>query len=226
MRKMLAVLVVLCCCGSAFAANFPEIGICTGERVRLRASPGMKGKFLGFVEPDRNRFVILGEVHADGLKWYKLDHPTARDTAYIAGQYVKILPVSEAFAEVRLTFGISPEKTRAICGAPTSEGSEFLDYSERYYLWYDKNGLRMADIHENGRKEIAGIRLGDDAEKLSALGMPASELTVSAGEEYPLPYGCWVYMDKASGEQIVFHFIGRTAKDAVIDSMTWSRPTH
>ena len=33
MRKMLAVLVVLCCCGSAFAANFPEIGICTGERV-------------------------------------------------------------------------------------------------------------------------------------------------------------------------------------------------
>ena len=45
-------------CGTAYAAKYPEMGICTGEKVRLRDSPSSKGKIIGLVQPDRNRFVV------------------------------------------------------------------------------------------------------------------------------------------------------------------------
>ena len=159
MRKILAVVCVLIFCGTAYAAKYPAMGVCNAERVRLRASPGTKGKFLGFVEPGRNRFVILGEA-----------------------------------------------------------------YSDSYSFWYDKDGLYQASIQEDAKKALAWIHVGDKAEKLSDLGIPVAALEVWEGEEFELPYGDYVYKDKDTDEQIVFVFVGRNAKNAVINSMIWSRP--
>lgn len=167
MRKILAVVCVMIFCGTAYAAKYPAMGVCTAERVRLRASTGTKGKFLGFVEPDRNRFVILGEAYADGMQWYKIDHPTKKGTAYVAAQYVEADPVGSEFAEVRLTFGIYPEKTIAIFGKPSYSSPEFVSYSDSYSFWYDKDDLSQASIQEDAEKALAGIHVGDKAEKLS-----------------------------------------------------------
>ena len=225
MRKILAVLVVLWFCGSAYAAKFPEMGICTGERVRLRQSPGMKGKFLGFVEPDRNRFVVLGEVHADGMKWYKIDHPTKKGTAYIAADYVEITPVGNVFAEVRLTFGVYPEKTRAIFGPSVGKGSEHLGIYERYNFWYNEDGIWTASVMHPDGKAIAGIHIRDKPEKLLALGMPASNLDIEYDEEYDIFSGSWEYKNKETGERIYFEFSGKTREDVAINALDWYRPT-
>ena len=230
MRKFLAVLCVLIFCTTAYAAKYPAMGVCNADRVRLRASPGTKGKFLGFVEPDKNRFVLLGEARADGMKWYKIDHPTKKGTAYIAADYVEVMPVGSEFAEVRLTCGNYPEKTIAIFGKPSYSSEKFVSYSDSYSFWYDKNGLYQASIQKDKKKAIAGIHVGDKAEKLSPLGIPVDALEVWAGVEFDFPYGDYVYKDKDSDEQIVFVFVGRDskagryAKNAVINSMMWSRP--
>ena len=225
MRKLLAVLVVLCCWGTAFAAKFPEMGICTGERVRLRQSPGTKGKFLGFVEPDRNRFVILGETRADGMKWYKIDHPTKKGTAYIAADYVEITPVGNIFAEVRLTFGVYPEKTRAIFGPSVGKGSEHLGIYERYNFWYNADGIWTASVMRPDGKAIAGIHIGDKPEKLLALGMPASNLDIEEDEEYGGFSGNWTMKNADTGERIYFQFSGSTREEVAIDCVDWDRPT-
>ena len=231
MRKILAVLCLLLCCGSAYAAKFPEMGICTGERVRLRQSPGMNGKSLGFVEPHRNRFVVLGETRADGMKWYKIDHPTKKGTAYIAADYVEITPVGNVFAEVRLTFGVYPEKTRAIFGRPSWKtqqvwgSSQELEIKDSYAFTYNEDGIRRAIVFLYGEKAIAGIRTGDRAQKLLALGMPASELDVEYGEEDDdLAEGRWTMTNEVTGESISFMFSGKNKDDAVIDYLEFDRP--
>ena len=232
MKRILAVLCVLLFCGTAYAAKYPEMGICTGEKVRLRESPSTKGKIIGLVKPDRNRFVVLDEVHSGGQKWYKIDHPTKKGTAYVAAEYVEITPVGNIFAEVRLTFGVYPEKTRAIFGRPSWkvqqgwEDSQKLEIKDSYALYYNEDGIWCAIVFLDGDKAIAGIRTGDRPQKLLALGMPDSELDMKYGEEDDdLPEGRWEMTNEATGESITFMFSGRSKEDAVIDYLEFSRPT-
>ncbi len=226
MRKVFALLLLLLFCGSAYAAKFPEMGICTGERVRLRQSPGTKGKILGVVEPDRNRFVILGETRADGMKWYKIDHPTEKGTAYIAADYVKITPVGNVFAEVRLTFGVYPEKTRALIGKSLyfdnedfqDLDSECLRDKDRYSFIYNKDGIWNARIMRKSEKSIAGIHIGDRVRKLFALGMSEDELDTDDSEErYDVP--AWTLENENGSENVTFSY-----ERGVITDITWTRP--
>ena len=232
MRKILVVLCVVIFCGTAYAAKYPEMGICTGAKVRLRESPSSKGKIIGLVKPDRNRFVVLGEVRSGGQKWYKIDHPTKKGTAYVAADYVEITPVGNVFAEVRLTFGVYPEKTRAIFGRPSWKiqqgwnGSQALEIKDSYAFNYNEDGIWSAVIFYYGEKAIAGIRTGDKPEKLLALGMPASELDMEYGEEDDdLLEGSWEMTNEDTGEKITFMFSGKSKEDSKIDYLEFHRPT-
>ena len=82
----------------------------------------------------------------------------------------------------------------------------------------------QASIQEDAEKALAGIHVGDKAEKLSDFGIPVAALEVWDGEEFDLPYGNYLYKDKDTDEQIAFVFVGRSVKNAVINSMIWSRP--
>ncbi len=232
MRKILAVLFVVLLCGTAYAAKYPAMGVCTGKKVRLIESPSSKGKIIGLVQPDRNRFVVLGEVYADGLKWYLIDHPTKKGTAYVAAEYVEITPVGNVFAEVRLTFGVYPEKTRAIFGRPSWktqqgwDGSQALEIKNNYAFNYNEDGIWSAVVFYYGEKAIAGIRTGDKPEKLLALGMPASELDIEYDEEDDdLLEGSWDMTNEDTGEKITFMFSGKSKADSKIDYLEFYRPT-
>ena len=231
MRKILAVVCVVLFCGTAYAAKYPEMGICTGEKVRLRESPSSKGKIIGLVQPDRNRFVVLDEVRSGGQKWYKIDHPTKAGTAYVAAEYVEITPVGNVFAEVRLTFGVYPEKTRAIFERPSWkiqqgwDGSQALEIKDNYAFNYNEDGIWSAVVFYNGEKAIAGICTGDKPEKLLALGMPASELDMEYGEEDDdLLEGSWEMTNEDTGEKITFMFSGKSKEDSKIDYLEFYRP--
>lgn len=226
------VLCVVIFCGTAYAAKYPEMGICTGAKVRLRESPSSKGKIIGLVKPDRNRFVVLGEVRSGGQKWYKIDHPTKKGTAYVAADYVEITPVGNVFAEVRLTFSVYPEKTRAIFERPSWkiqqgwDGSQALEIKNSYAFNYNEDGIWSAVIFYYGEKAIAGIRTGDKPEKLLALGMPASELDMEYGEEDDdLLEGSWEMTNEDTGEKITFMFSGKSKEDSKIDYLEFHRPT-
>ena len=228
MRKILALLCVVLFCGSAYAAKYPEMGICTGEKVRLIESPSSKGKIIGLVKPDRNRFVVLGEVHSGGQKWYMIDHPTKRGTAYVAAEYVEITPVGNVFAEVRLTFGVYPEKTRAIFGRPLGNGSQHLGERERYNFWYDENGIWSVSVMHTDEKAIAGIRISDNARKLLTLGMPESALHVELDDddEAGYPMSNWIYDNEGAGEHIYFQFSDENGDgEFLIDNLSWYRDT-
>ena len=184
----------------------------------------MKGKFLGFVEPDRNRFVILGEVHADGMKWYKIDHPTKKGTACIAADYVELLPIGSEFADIRLKFGNYPEKSRELLGTPSRQGQNFLIYLDSgYSLSYDDKGLYEVEIQREGKVVVAGIRTGDKVKKLLALGMPESMLDAESDEEVDdVAYWDYEYKDKGSEKSITFQFSG-SPRDSEIEGIFWRR---
>ena len=218
MKKLLAVLCVMVLCGSASALQFPELGVCHGEGVRLRERPGTNGKIIGRADVG-TRFVILDSAEAGGQLWYKVDHPTKRGSAYILGKYVNgwynagDTPVGDDFAEVRLTFGITPEKTRLLLGKPQSERAED-EFEDLTYagcdISYEEGYLSYVHVHKRGYK-MAGFQVGDKAEKLESLGLPKD-------------YGEGFTYLSDSGEEIFFQFGPGKRGETIIESMTWNTP--
>lgn len=97
-------------CSSAPEAEYPELGVCTGDNVRLREDPGTDGKIIGRADTG-TQFVILGEVY-------------------------RVIPTGKDFADVRIKFGIYQEKARALFGKGTKDEFGNLIYSG-FTLRYD-----------------------------------------------------------------------------------------
>ena len=212
---------ILVMCRTAWAMSFPEYGVCHADNVRLRESPNTKSKIIGRADTG-TRFIILEETRAGGKKWYKIDHPTKKGSAYIASEFVNgwynegKTPVGEDFAEVRLKFGMTPEKTKLLLGKPLEDRGQ----DEFYYLTYswcdvhfEEEYLSYVHVHKKGR-EIAGCQVGDNPIKLVVFGMPESQIENAEG---------WTY-ESASGEQIFFQFGAGKKGDTIIESITWSCP--
>ena len=222
MKKIFALLALLLLCGTAHAMQYPELGVCHGDNVRLRESPNTKSRVIGRADAG-TRFIILEETRSGGKKWYKIDHPTKKGSAYIAAEFVNgyynagKIPVGEDFAKIRLTFGMTPEKTKLLLGRPAEERgqdeSEYLTYS-----WcdvhFEEGYLSYVHVHKKGR-EIAGCQLGDNPIKLVVFGMPDTDPEEKEG---------WTY-ESASGEQIFFQFGPGKRGETIIESITWSCPS-
>ncbi len=223
MKKIIALLFITLLCGTSWAARYPELGACTGSNVSLRQTPGTDGKIIGRIEDPRNQFVILGEEYDDGQNlWYIIDHPTKKGTAYISAKYVnygwyfgndKTLPTGDAFVKVRLTFGIYPEKTRALLGKPSKSESGSLEYPG-CKLWYEEDSLQRVEIYRRGYA-LAGVKVGDSCNKLIALGMP---------EDYRDDHEGWNYIKSETGEEIFFQFTSNDDGEVIIEWMSWERP--
>lgn len=247
MKKFAVILMVLVLCGSAFAETYPELGICTGENVRLRESPSTKGKIVGAVEPNRKVLLLLGEKRAGGRKWYEVEHPTEEGTAWIAADYVKYgfydgKSAGRDFVKVRSMFGIYPEKARAILGAGKENnygGILQIEYPD-VTLVYDGNGKGafadiLSSVHIKSRKfSLCGIRINDRAEKLLKLGMPESVLDEIESEwgkpaaprdpddETPDSILSWNFESKSTDEYIYFQFAwDEENRKGIIDTIAW-----
>ena len=245
-KKSIAVLVlallVMSFCGAVQAMQYPELGVCTGENVRIRASAGTKGKVIDRADAG-TQFIILGETRANGKKWYRIDLPKKKGSAYIAAEFVNGYynggkhPVGREFAEIRLNLGITPEKTRLLLGRPSEESRELVLNKPVWKmtypgcdLIYDEGYLMYVHIQKRGY-EVAGCQVGDKANKLVVFGMPEDEVPDLRDEKYdnwdaeedgPIGPEGWTY-ESASGEEIFFGF-GYTDDEVKIESITWHCP--
>ena len=240
MRKVIALLCVMVLCGCAEAVQIPELGVCQADSVRLRDSPGTKSKIVGRADAGR-QFIIIGETDYKGQTWYMIDHPTKKGSAYILAKYVGgfyygsngFIPVGPAFAQVRLTFGVSPEKTRILFGSPSESRVEdeltVLKYPG-FEAHYEFGNLNYLLVSKKGHP-VAGVEVGDSARKLLALGMPEDHIVDLTTEEFknwdfdedgPLGYEGWTY-ESPAGESIFFEF-EYAGDEMTVGQITWYRP--
>ncbi len=243
MKKIVVMLCVLLFCTSAFGAEYPELGVCTGDNVRLREDPGTDGKIIGRADTG-TRFVILSEAYVDGQKWYEIDNPKDKGHAFIIARYVNygwyhgnngVIPTGKDFVEVRLAFGIYQEKARTLLGEGKKDEFGNLVYSG-CTLRYDDEAvptIHQAEITKRGYA-IAGVQVGDNMRKLLQLGMPEDYLNdfieiqkgnaINTDDDGVVdgPEG-WTY-ESASGESIFFQFGVGQKGESIVDMIIWSRP--
>lgn len=116
--KIFAFIFLLIFCGTAYAENFPDLGECTGNNVRLREEPDTESEIVGKVNKG-DVFVMLDAKKINGKKWYLIDHPTKKGSSWIFGKYVKkfhevhyskLTPTHILAMQLRLDYGMTPEK--------------------------------------------------------------------------------------------------------------------
>ena len=170
---------------SASDVTFPALGICTGNSVRLRESPGTDSEILGRAN-ESDRLIILGERKYKGDLWYAVDNPGDEGTAWIISRYVDIVnnyydertPAIDAAINVRMNFGITPEKAKILFGKPRKDerGKFFLESANQNVseenltyrgcsLRYVENNLRHVEVTGKGFN-FGESRIGDSQEKL------------------------------------------------------------
>lgn len=176
---------------AAFAIDFPTLGFCTGDGVRLREGPDTDSKIQGKVN-EGNMLVLLGEIKASGSKWYKIDHPTKKGTAWIFGKYIdtgtSYKTDTEAYktlVQIIKDFGVTPEKARVLFGRPkhTNRSKYFFDPAQReiseevleysgFTLQYIEGRLRHVDVSKDNFS-FGDINIGDTtSDVLEVLGEP------------------------------------------------------
>ena len=208
MRRVIAVVMAVMLCAPAWGMDFPAIGTCNGDNIRLREFPGPKGRIAGHVHTGMD-VVVLGETTAGGQQWYKVDHPARKGNVWVPAQYIIFTSAGteEVFVHIRLMLGINMEKTRALLGSPLKWGLDFIEYPGMT-LKYDAGGLQKAEVSVGGYA-FGGVEVGDSPDKLVALGMPKG--WNNSRKDWTLK--------GSTGEEITFTF-----GDNVIASMVWERP--
>ncbi|MCR5347399.1 MAG: SH3 domain-containing protein [Fretibacterium sp.] len=200
MRKICgSILAVLLVCSCAWAdripdfSAFPTWGECTGDYVRIREDTDTNSEILGRLHTGQ-RVIVLDETLAHGDTWYEIDHPTELGSAWVFGKYIRAMeleeyqrkPLRQFLVKLNLTFGISPEKARALFGRPVRQNSEVIGSDPEGQItrvtmsW---RGHEVEFLNENlvgvsvtkGKTSFGGIRIGDSTDKLEeTLGNPSS----------------------------------------------------
>ena len=228
MRKFaLALVIMLALSGNSATASdviYPALGICTGNSVRLRESPGTDSEIVGKVN-ESDRLILLGERKFRGDLWYAVDNPQDEGTAWIIARYVDIAsedgertPAVDIAISVRMNFGVRPEKAKILLGKPrqNKRGKFFFesanqDLSEETLTYkgcelrYVENNLRHVEVTDSGWR-FDEFKIGDPQDKLiSDIGDPSDK----AGN-------VWIYQITPI-EAIEF-----TVKDGKIIKMEWT----
>ena len=171
---------------SSFASDiiFPALGVCTGSNVRLRESPGTNSEIIGKVN-ESDRLVILGERKFKGDLWYSVDNPKEEGIAWIISRYGDIAsedgertPAVDIAINVRMNFGIRPEKAKILLGKPLKDkrGKFFFESANQNLseeiltyrgctLRYIENNLRHVEVTRQGYN-FDEFKIGDSQEKL------------------------------------------------------------
>ena len=218
-------------CGTAWAEKFPDLGECKGNSVRLREKPDEKSEIIGKVNKG-DTFVLLDVKKVNNQKWYLIDHPTKIGSAWIFGKYVKKYyslkdsehtPAHVIAMQLRLDYGITPEKTRALHGKPLEVirdaygnfiGLKYEGYSLQYS--YENEFLSNVEVgieddEDASEKNFGPIKIGDDTKKLREV----------FGKNIRDEENFWC-CDLPSGEVIYFN----VGEDKKIFSMQWLIEEH
>lgn len=171
--------------------KYPTLGMCTGNGVRLRDNPWTNSNVIGRAN-DMDILVLLGERKVNGDIWYAVDNPIDSGTVWISGQYIDTYkgdysdtPAFKMSLEVRMNYGIKPEKARALFGEPDKliKDTFFFDTAGRelredtyeysgFTLRYVEDRLRHVEIF-GGDLKFGALSIGSTREELiKILGKP------------------------------------------------------
>jgi len=214
--------------------RFPDLAMCRGNKVRLRENPDTNSKIIGQLN-ENTTFILLDAKEVNGEKWYLIDHPSKKGSAWIFGKYVEkyykfkdcdYTPAHEIAMQLRLDYGITPEKTRALLGKPLKTlkdahgnfaGLKYKDY-DLYYEHYDDSGYNIKQIQvgygdDEGKAKgnFGPIKIGDDKTKLFKI----FGNNIRDEENF-------VNVDLPSGEVMYFNF----DENNKISSMNWMLEEH
>ena len=188
-----------------FAEEYPAIGICLGNGVRLRDAPGTNSKVIGGVN-ESQKLILLEETNFNGDVWYKVEHNTRAGTAWIIEKYIEVddnerTPAFETEIKIFRTFGLTPDKTKILLGKPVKilnekfifepAGNDELNEEIFNYdgcsVRFVNGNLRHIEISNKNKKYSFGnIKLGDTKNKLlKILGKPSDE---NAGWSYEISH--------------------------------------
>ena len=198
MRKIILAF-VLCVLTATYAwadrtpelADFPTLGRCTGNGVRLRADADTKSTILGKLD-DGDVVVVLDETLAHGDTWYEVDHPTKKGKAWVFGKYLEGIyeesyqasPKHKLIMSLYLTFGMTSEKAVALSGKPNKRTRERIGADKLVRVTMDWGNYSVEYLGETltgvevkkGNKRFGNIRIGDSTEKLlDEIGEPNSK---------------------------------------------------
>ena len=105
--------------------NYPTLGECIGDGVRIRSKPNTESKILGKLN-EYDKAIVLGRVKSGKDVWYEIEAPTEKGKAYVFGKY--LMPAyrqeyqrskqAKMWIDIQLTYGQNPEKILALLGKP------------------------------------------------------------------------------------------------------------
>ena len=176
-RIILAVLIALLLVsfaeGAGKFADFPTIGICTGDSVHYRAQPNTKAEIWGSLALNE-KVIVDGQKVVDGETWYEILPKDAQDSAYVYGEY--LAPYFDEAAQK------SPVNKMVIdilqVYSPYEEYDYYTEYGgEEVKRNYDKSGWLVrveawkpgCSFGNDGQDESKNISIGDDVSKLAKI---------------------------------------------------------
>jgi len=176
--------------------EYPTLGECTGENVRIRSEANTNSKILGKLN-EYDKIIVLDKVKSGKDVWYEIDNPAGDERAYVFGKY--ILPAyrqefqqsqaAKILTDIRLTYGSTPEKMLALSSKKpklTHRKSEtdfpvtIADWGDYRAFYFDGSEeipgyLKSLEI-KRGRKSFGNIYIGDSVSKLrKELGEPENK---------------------------------------------------
>ena len=193
---LIALLIALFASCTESSAQYPTIGQCTGNNVRVRSEPNTASEILGSLN-EYDNVIVLDSVKSGRNIWYEIDNNQNLDKAYVFGKYIElrqqISPLEKLLIDLKLTFGATPQKATLLDGtyktrdiSRTDEGNLLhiaIDLGD-YQLMYLDGELVDAEVRR-GDKPFGSIHVGDSTETLRReLGEPADKSEYSWEYQY------------------------------------------
>lgn len=202
MKKKISFAVLICimAVSSAFGESkifveYPTLGECTGNNVRIRSNPNTNAEIIGKLN-EYDTIIVLRKVTSKNGVWYEVDNPKGEGEAYVFGKY--LVPAykqkfqrsqgAKILTDMRLTYGSTFEKMQELSDEPgkltrrDNDGVPFVIVDwEDYRVFYRESEdgvmgyLKSMEI-KSGNKSFGNIHIGDSTEKLRReLGKPKKE---------------------------------------------------
>ena len=215
--------------GKAKVNNYPALGVCTGNYVRLRDNPGTDSEVLAHRANRGDMLILLKGQTVNGDLWYAADNPVDEGTVWISGQFVDVYSENnnnnlayKTAISVRMSYGITPNKARALHGEPNNVTSDTFSADpagkemredtfeyENLILRYVNNRLRHVEVYGAGMP-FGSLFVGNSGDDIiTALGEPSSKADDNLSFTYKVSAN--------SNEEFLFEL----DEDGIITRMTW-----
>lgn len=211
----------------AIFKDFPAIGSCTGNHVRVREYPNLNSEILTRLNEFDQAIVLSSRVMA-GKKWYEVELPRAEGTGWVAGEFLIPLELEgderliNLLAKINQDFGLTPDKAKILFAGDNAifktekSGDANKPYvitrvqHENYLINYINDDLTGAVVLD-GKMRFGDIKLGDSRQRvIKILGEPSQNNNSNLIYKFDNGYNMFEFSlnDKGKVIKMTFAFTG------------------